>query len=86
MASTINARQGTGDGSRDTRLLGCAAMLALSASLAVMLLATPGSVPAPAYWFASSVALAVALAVLVLGERSWDRMVASAQAAGLVGR
>lgn len=66
----------------DTRLLGCAAVLAFPASLAVMLMATPG---APLlYWTVSAFALVIALAVLVAGERAWEDTVSKAQAAGLV--
>jgi hypothetical protein len=63
-----------------------AAIAALVGSVAILLLTTPDSVPAPAYWAVSSVALATALVVLVAGERAWDRMVASARAAGVVSR
>ena len=68
----------------DTRVLGCAAVLALPASLAVMLMATPGSVSPLLYWTVSTVALLIALAVLVVGECAWENTVAKAQAAGLV--
>ncbi|MCG7597317.1 hypothetical protein ACXYX3_20465 [Mycobacterium sp. C3-094] len=68
----------------DTRLLGCAAVLALPASLAVMLMATPGAVSPLLYWTVSGIALAIALAVLVAGECAWENTVAEAQAAGLV--
>lgn len=68
----------------DTRLLGCAAVLALPASLAVMLMATPGAVSPVLYWSVSTFALVIALAVLVAGECAWENTVAKAQAAGLV--
>ena len=58
----------------------------MAASLAMMLSLTPGSVSPVAYWAVSSIALATVLIVFVLGENAWDRMVTSAQAAGVVGR
>jgi hypothetical protein len=70
----------------DTRLLGCAAVLALPASLAVMLLATPGSASPLLSWTVSTLALLTALAVLAAGECAWENSVARARAAGLVGR
>ncbi|KMO73900.1 hypothetical protein BST22_18860 [Mycolicibacterium chubuense] len=70
----------------DTRLLGCAAVLALPASLAVMLLATPGSASPLLSWTVSTLALLTALVVLAAGECAWENSVARARAAGLVGR
>jgi hypothetical protein len=70
----------------DTRLLGCAAVLALPASLAVMLLATPGSASPLLSWTISTLALLTALVVLAAGECAWENSVARARAAGLVGR
>lgn len=70
----------------DTRLLGCAAVLALPASLAVMLLATPGSASPLLSWTVSTLALLTALVVLAVGECAWENSVARARAAGLVGR
>ncbi|MEW5808107.1 MAG: hypothetical protein AB1925_01520 [Actinomycetota bacterium] len=71
-------------GSIDTRLLGCAAVLAMPASLAVMLMATPGSASPLLYWTVSTFALVISLTVLVAGECAWESTVAKAQAAGLV--
>lgn len=62
------------------------AIVALVASLAMMLSATPGSVSPLAYWVVSSIALVTALIVFAAGDHAWEQMVASAQAAGLVGR
>lgn len=70
----------------DTRLLGCAAVLALPASLAVMLLATPGSASPLLSWTVSTLALLTALVVLAVGECAWENSVARARAVGLVGR
>jgi hypothetical protein len=70
----------------DTRLLGCAAALALPASLAVMLLATPGSASSLLSWTVSTLALLTALVVLAAGECAWEDSVARARAAGLVSR
>ncbi|MEH3138590.1 MAG: hypothetical protein PGN37_00070 [Mycobacterium kyogaense] len=68
----------------DTRLLGYAAVLALPASVALMLMATPGAVSPVLSWTVSTFALVIALAVLVVGECAWEDTVAKAQAAGLV--
>lgn len=70
----------------DTRLLGCAAVLALPASLAVMLLATPDSASPLLSWTVSTVALLTALVVVAVGECAWEDTVARARAAGLVSR
>ncbi|MBX7450838.1 hypothetical protein GR927_22880 [Mycolicibacterium sp. 3033] len=68
----------------DTRLLGGAAALALPASVAVMLMASPGTASPLLYWTVSTFALVIALVVLVAGECAWENTVAKAQAAGLV--
>jgi hypothetical protein len=60
------------------------AAFAVAASLATMLLATPGSVSPLAYWVVSSIALATVLTVFVAGENAWDDWVANARAAGVV--
>ena len=70
----------------DTRRMWFTVGLAFAASLVMMLSITPASVSPVAYWAVSSVALATVLMVLVAGENAWDRMVASAQAAGVVER
>ncbi len=86
MTSTTTRPQGLDNGFDIRRLVGCAAVLALPASLAVMLLATPGTVSPAGYWFVSSVALITALVVLAAGECAWEDTVARARAAGLVAR
>ncbi|TRW78470.1 hypothetical protein FK535_24905 [Mycolicibacterium sp. 018/SC-01/001] len=68
----------------DTRLLGCAAVLALPASLAAMLMATPGAMSPLLSSMVSTSALIIALAVLVVGETAWENTVARARTAGLV--
>jgi hypothetical protein len=60
------------------------AILAVAASIAMMLAATPGSVSPLAYWVVSSIALATVLIVFVAGENAWDRWVDNARAAGVV--
>lgn len=70
----------------DTRLLGCAAVRALPASLAVMLLATPDSATPLLSWTVSTLAMLTALVVLAAGECAWEDSVARARAAGLVSR
>ncbi len=51
----------------------------------VMLLTLPGThLDVWASWMASSVALAGALTLIVVGERAWDQMLVSARAAGVV--
>jgi hypothetical protein len=62
------------------------AVLAVAASIAMMLAATPGSVSPLAYWVVSSIALATVLTVFVAGENAWDEWVANARAAGVVAR
>lgn len=69
----------------DTRLLGCAAVLALPASLAVMLV-TPSSASPLLSWTVSTVALLTALVIVAVGECAWEDTVARARAAGLVSR
>lgn len=61
-------------------------VLALAGSGALLLLASIASFPDLAYWAVSSVAVATALTVYVVGERAWDRMVAKARAEGVVER
>lgn len=68
-----------------TQRIWCGALLALTGSLAILMLATPGAAPA-VYWAASSVALLTALAVVAAGECAWERIVANARAAGVVAR
>ncbi|MCH9668428.1 MAG: hypothetical protein K0U78_20700 [Actinomycetia bacterium] len=53
-------------------------------TVGVLLLASPGVHSAWAYWTASAGALVGALALVVVGERIWDQMLASARAAGVV--
>ncbi|BBX53870.1 hypothetical protein GCM10009645_30590 [Mycolicibacterium poriferae] len=74
------------DRSAATQRIWCGALLALTASLAILLLATPGAVAPALYWAVSSVALLTALAVVAAGECAWERMVANARAAGVVAR
>lgn len=84
MVGTLEIPQSRDTTAGETRQAWMTAVLALVASLAMMLLATPGSVSPPAYWVVSSIALATVLIVFVAGENAWDRMVASARAAGVV--
>ncbi|MGE2734748.1 hypothetical protein [Mycolicibacterium vaccae] len=51
-----------------------------------MLVTSPAAVSPAVYWLVSGLALAGILAVLVIGEHSWERSVDSARAAGLVAR
>lgn len=83
MAHTFTTQQ---DASAGSPRIWCGAVLALTGSLALMLLATPGTVPSAVYWLLSSIALITTLAVFVVGERAWDRMVTNARAAGVVAR
>lgn len=64
----------------------CGALLALTGSVAILLLASPGAVAPAVYWALSSVALLTALAVVAAGECAWEGMVANARAAGVVAR
>jgi hypothetical protein len=53
-------------------------------TLGVLLLALPGAHSMWAYWAASSIAIAGALALIVSGERAWDHLLTKARAAGVV--
>ncbi|PEG41843.1 hypothetical protein CRI77_09710 [Mycolicibacterium duvalii] len=62
------------------------ASLTLLASAVTMLVATTAPLAPLVYWLLSGLALTAALAVLVVGERSWERSVDRARAAGIVAR
>ncbi len=67
---------------RSSRRAALAVIFAVT--VGVLLLALPGAHSAWAYWTASASALVGALALVVVGERIWDQMLASARAAGVV--
>ena len=83
MARTIDIKQAA---TRGSGRVWCGAILALTASIAVMLLASPNAGSSAVYWALSAIALATALAVLAAGEYAWEGMVANARAAGVVAR
>lgn len=62
------------------------ASLTLLVSAVAMLVATTAPVPPVIYWVLSGLALTAALAVVVVGESSWERSVDRARAAGIVAR
>lgn len=80
MARTSHDRQAA------TQRIWCGALLALTGSVAILLLASPGAVAPAVYWALSSVALLTGLAVVAAGECAWEGMVANARAAGVVAR
>ena len=86
MAGTVEIPQARNTITSKTRRTWWTAAVALVASLGMMLSAAPGSVSPLAYWVVSSIALATVLTVFVAGEHAWDQWVASARAAGVVGR
>jgi hypothetical protein len=86
MVATVEIPQVRNSSAAETRRTWMTAILALAASLAMMLSATPGSVSPLAYWVVSSIALVTALIVFVAGEHAWEQMVSGARAAGVVGR
>ncbi|HUO37879.1 MAG TPA: hypothetical protein VMU34_08570 [Mycobacterium sp.] len=59
-------------------------MLALACASSLVLVDPVGIGPAWVHWVASLVALAAGAGVLVIANLSWQRAVATAQAAGLV--
>ena len=75
-----------GKGLRPTRGTRWAVLLTLLTSLGMILVTSPAAVSPAVYWVVSGLALAGILAVLVIGEHSWERSVDSARAAGLVAR
>lgn len=85
MTATLEIPQVQDTAAADARRTWFTAVVALAASIA-MLSMTPASVSPVAYWVVSSIALATVLIVFVAGENAWDRMVANARAAGVVGR
>lgn len=86
MAGTVEFPQARPSIARETRRTWLTAVLAVVASLGMMLSATPGSVSPLAYWIVSSIAMATVLIVFVAGENAWEGWVASARAAGVVAR
>ena len=84
MATVFDSRRrGTNRIPRDLRRTALAAALAMMSG--VMLLTLPGThLEVWASWVASSVALAGALTLLVVGERAWAPVLVSARAAGVV--
>ena len=66
----------------DPRRAALAAVFALT--VGVMLLALPASHSVWVNWVGTSVAVMGALALIVVGEHAWDRMLDSARAAGVV--
>ena len=85
MTATLEIPQAQDTVAADVRRTWFTALLALAASVA-MLSVKPASVSPEAYWVVSSIALATVLVVFVAGEHAWGQMVASARAAGVVGR
>lgn len=86
MTRTIDNRWAVTKNTHDSWQTRVAVALVLVGSTALLLLATPESVPGFAYWAISSIALAAVLILFVAGERTWDRMVATARAEGVVER
>ena len=84
MTSTIEHRWAVTQRSHNSWRTRAAIVLTLVGSAALLLLATAATIPGPAYWAVSSVAIAAVLTVFVVGERAWDRMVAKARAEGVV--
>ena len=86
MAATLEIPQTQDTVAADGRRTWFVAALALAGSLTMLTSLTPTTVSPTAYWAVSSIALATVLIVFVAGENAWDRTVASARAAGVVGR
>lgn len=86
MTSTIENRWAVTKNTRYSWQTRGAVVLVLLGSTALLLLATPESVPGFAYWAVSSIALAAVLTMFVAGEKTWDRMLAKARAEGVVER
>lgn len=86
MAGTMEFPKARNTLARETQRTWFTAIFALTASLAMMLTATPATVSPVAYWIVSSIALATALIVFVAGQHAWGEMVTKAQAAGVVER
>ncbi|OAN39435.1 hypothetical protein [Mycolicibacterium iranicum] len=86
MAGTLEFPKTRNPLARETQRTWLTAALALAASLAMMLVASPATVSPVAHWVVSSIALTTALVVFVAGLRAWDELVSSAQAAGVVER
>ena len=86
MAATLEIPQAQDTVAADVRRTSFASVLAVAASLVMLVSLTPTSVSPTAYWAVSSIALTTVLIVFVAGENAWDRMVANARAAGVVAR
>lgn len=86
MAGTVEFPKRRNALARERQRTWLTAALAVAASLAMMLTATPATVSPVAYWIVSSIALATTLVVFVAGQHAWGEMVSSAQAAGVVER
>ena len=86
MTRTIDNRWAVTKNTHDSWQTRGAVVLVLVGSTALMLLATPESVPGFAYWAISSIALVAVLTLFVAGGRTWDRMATKARAEGVVER
>ena len=84
MAVTVEFQKARNTAARETQRTWLTAVLAVAASVAMMLMASPGAVSPVAYWVVSSIALATLLIVFVAGQHVWGDMVSRAQAAGVV--
>jgi hypothetical protein len=74
----------TASGETHVRRIALGAMMALTCAASLVLLDEVHVGPAWVRWTISVVALAAALGVLIVGDLSWERAVAAAEADGLV--